>query len=335
MSILLIFSIETFRLGKFKNGKRIFDKPFIQIIPFLLVISFLLCWYVYAGHYNKMHNSGIFLQGILPAWRVESVKIRPILVSLYNELLTQYHNKFILHSVLLLFVTLLISYKKVNKLLLLLSISTFIAVISYIVLFYQVFDVHDYYLIDLLIFPVAVIITFIAFIKDNYFFILNSKRIKILSFVVILCSIYYCAINNRIKYRSNDVFVKASFIINKQQQDFFNWHHYNYQNTFESLETITPYLRSLGIQRTDRVISVPDESINISLYLMDQKGVTDYSNLVSDEGKIQNLINAGTKYLIINDMSILERRNYISLFTKHEIGKFNNVYIFDLSKFKK
>ncbi|HNW97940.1 MAG TPA: glycosyltransferase family 39 protein [Bacteroidales bacterium] len=335
ISILIVFSIEFFRLGKFKKDKKIFDKPYIQIIPFLLVIGFLLLWYSYASHYNKLHHSGIFLQGILPIWGVEGAKIKPIFVSLYNELLPQFHNKFILHLIFLFFIALLISFKNVNKFLLLITICTFVAVISYIILFFQVFDVHDYYLIDLLIFPIAVLITFISFIKDNYLYLLNSKKIKVISLVVIGCSIYYCAINNRIKYKPNDNFVKTSFIVDKQQQDFYNWVAFNYKNTFQALETITPYLRSLGIQRTDKVISIPDESINISLYLMDQKGITDYSNLVSSKEKVQKIINSGIKYLIINDTNILQTRTYLSTYTKNEVGKYKNIYIYDLNEFNK
>ena len=40
-----------------------------------------------------------------------------------------------------------------------------------------------------------------------------------------------------------------------------------HEKIYKDLEDITPYLRSLGIERTDKVISLPDGSFNISLYL--------------------------------------------------------------------
>ena len=337
ISILIAFSIEFFRLGLFQKDKKIFNKPYIQVIPFFLVIGILFSWYSYASHYNKLHISGIFLQGILPIWGEESSTIKPAFVSLYNELIPQFHNKIIFHLSLLLFIALLLSFKKVNKLLMLITICTFVALVCYIILFFQVFGHgHDYYLIDLLIFPIAVFVTFLSFMKDNYPQFFNSKTLKIIISIVLANSIYYCAIYNRIKYDSNDKFVKTSFIIDKEQQGYFNWIHSNYTNTMEALETITPYLRSLGIQRTDKVISIPDQSINISLYLMDQKGFTDFGyNIINDEEKkIKKCISMGAKYLIINDRNILKGKNQLSLYTKKEIGEYGNISIFDLRDLK-
>ncbi|MFH0866703.1 MAG: glycosyltransferase family 39 protein [Bacteroidota bacterium] len=326
-----LFFLELFKITKFSKEKNIFHKPFLQIVPFLLTIFILFAWYSFANHYSNKNNPGVFLQGILPLWKAESSTIKPIFVSLYNELLPQFLNKFTFHLILLLFITILASYKKVNKLLLLITISSFVATLLYIILFFQVFDVHDYYLTDLLIFPLAVTVTFLTFLKDNYLQILNSKTFKIIISFFLVSNIYYCAVNTRIKYNPTDTLVKKSFIIDQKHLDLWNWIHWNYSNTFEACETVTPYLRSLGIQRSDKVISIPDQSTNITLYLMDQKGFTDFGyGGLDGEDRIKKFISLGAKYLIINDRSLLDK-DYLKPYLEKKIGEYKNILIYNLS----
>jgi hypothetical protein len=99
---------------------------------------------------------------------------------------------------------------------------------------------------------------------------------------------------------------------------------------FQALETITPYLRSLGIERTDKVISIPDISFNITLYLMDQKGWTDYGDVnLNRSEKIAKKIKSGAEYLIINDSTIYKKDN-IQPYIKNKIGSYKNIDIYDL-----
>jgi len=100
----------------------------------------------------------------------------------------------------------------------------------------------------------------------------------------------------------------------------------------EALETITPYLRSLGIKRNDLVISIPDHSINNSLILMDQKGFTDYG-YVPTKGKpkerIEEFKAIGAKYLIVNDEKAVEDSEFLP-YLENKIGEYKNVQIYRL-----
>ena len=92
---------------------------------------------------------------------------------------------------------------------------------------------------------------------------------------------------------------------------------------------ITPYLRSLGIEREDKVYCTPDQSINISLYLMDQKGFTDFfRNGVSFTEKIELFKLHELKYVIVGDTSKLDVKP-ISLGLK-EIGEYNGAQIYSV-----
>ena len=112
----------------------------------------------------------------------------------------------------------------------------------------------------------------------------------------------------RSKYDLKDTFVKHSFLINEEDRKFYNYFHDDYKRRFEALETITPYLRELGKEREDMVISIPDGSPNISLYMMNQKGVSGYGAAhVKDAERIWYYVERGMDYLIINDPWILNK----------------------------
>ena len=92
---------------------------------------------------------------------------------------------------------------------------------------------------------------------------------------------------------------------------------------------ITPYLRNLGIERGDRVYYTPDPSMNISLYLMDQLGNTDFSLRGSRKERIEHLKEKGLKYLMIGDEKILKKASLKDYTSKDKkIGEFNGVHIF-------
>ncbi len=124
--------------------------------------------------------------------------------------------------------------------------------------------------------------------------------------------------------------VKHSIIVEKSDIDYWKWYHWHYTTTYKALESITPYLRSLNIEREDPVISIPDQSPNITLYLMDQRGYTNFG-YIEYQGKerIEHFISLGAKYLIINDVSFLEK-DYLKSFQGKRIGVYENVQIFDL-----
>jgi hypothetical protein len=316
----------------FINDGRPFFKRVLNVLPFLIVIFIIISWYKYAILYNKNNLSGIFLQGIFPIWELDNDTIKNLWMTLYIELIPAYFNKKALIIELIIFISIFIFYKKINKFLFFLNILVFTGAILYILLWFQAFDVHDYYLTNLLIFIPVPVISILDFLKREHYSIFNNKIIKSFSVLVLIFLIYYTAVTNRMKYDTNDLLVRNNYIINQSKIEKYNWFHYEYSKRMKALETITPYLRTLGIKRTDKVFCIPDNSINISLYLMDQKGFTDYGyyELPFDQ-KIEFYKKLGVKYLIIIDPE-LEKEEYIQPYIKNKIGNYENADIFDLRK---
>ena len=185
----------------------------------------------------------------------------------------------------------------------------------YLLLWFFAIRNHDYYVINLLILPIFIFITFIVYLKQYHSKIFKSVYLKIIFLLFLTYNISYCStqINDRYRGGWKDNWGKAKHL--------------------EAFQTITPYLRSLGIQRSDKVVSIPDYSFNISLYLMDQKGWTSFGDDNNDSTMIAQKIQLRAKYLFISDAG-LYKKEYIKLFVKNKIGKHKNVDIYDIRTFK-
>jgi hypothetical protein len=104
------------------------------------------------------------------------------------------------------------------------------------------------------------------------------------------------------------------------------WQNKEYMEKIRPFEEITPYLESIGITKDDRVLSLSDNSINVTLYLMNHKGWTNYG-IESDSVKIREKIGHGAKYLFIYDEKTLDEPG-IQPFLNEQIGEYKNIRIF-------
>ena len=173
-SLLAVIPIH-FYLMFFKKDNKV---KMLSFIPFVLTFSILPLWYIYAIQYNKENIGGVFLQGILPIWDLNSEQIASILKSFFPNLLNLYFNIYALGILFVLYVYSIFNFSKTNKFLFFYSIFIIIGVIGYFILFFQVFDVHDYYMVNILVLiPAIVLSSFDLFIKNNFKFI-NSKLFK-------------------------------------------------------------------------------------------------------------------------------------------------------------
>jgi hypothetical protein len=79
------------------------------------------------------------------------------------------------------------------------------------------------------------------------------------------------------------------------------------------------------------VVSIPDPSFNISLYLMDQKGFTETEqSLLQNENKLADYKSNNAKYIILSDSSMTN----LPAFSKIEIQKigiYQNITIYKIN----
>ena len=328
--LLILFVIDRLKLLNANKDKHIFNNPVIQYISFIAVIIIIFGWYKFASNYNSKNVDGLFLQTISPIWSSDFGRINFILNCVFTFMLPQLFNNFLLQLVLFLFLILIIYNKRVNKILLIITVCSFMGCTAYFLLFYEHFEIHEYYQIDLLIFPLSVIVSFLHFLKTNYLDFFNNKRNKYIFAVFLFLSVIYCASYVRLKYDASDIFARYAFYIDYRTKAKFENELADIHNRFEPCETVTPYLRSLGIKRTDKVIVMGDFSPNISLYLMDQKGFSNGSmEETADNFKLQTFKKLNTKFLILLDSSWLEK-DFVKPYLNYKMGKFKTILIFDL-----
>jgi hypothetical protein len=186
-------------------------------------------------------------------------------------------------------------------------ILTALGVAAYFMAFFRVFDVHDYYLITIFCLPILLFIAISDIIEKKQWMVKKTYQFTIGTFIIILFgyAAYKSAYEQNYRYFGKDY--------NTFNKDYYD---------------VEPYLRSIGIKRDDLVVSVPDQSPNVTLYLMNQIGFTECYN--TESFNINHFVyGEGAKYLIIADSSYLHNPLY-QPFCKAEnkIGEYKSISIY-------
>ena len=302
-----------------------------HFIPMAGVILAFIIWVLWAREYNHQNISGMFELGIRPIWDVDLGAGLYLGTQLFTQLSPSFFNHTAIAIILALFTWVIIKFRNTDRYLTSLTIIIFIGVVTYMLIFFQGFTVHDYYLTNLLVFIPLVLINFLNYLKQNRISLFYSKAFRGLAIVALLLLIYNTMVIQRMKYDLGDTFVKHTIIVDENTKRFWGYHHEEYERKYKALTSVTPYLRELGIKRTDPVLSLPDGSPNITLYMMDQKGRSGYG-LYRPDGthKIDEFIESGIQYLIINDPGYLNNE-FIKPYIHNKIGEYENIQIFKLS----
>lgn len=316
-SLLGILLTEWIGITKFNNEKKLFRKPttFFVIISSILLI--VIAWIFYANNFNIKHDSTYFSTTIFPIWDLDTEGRRAVVENVKNVWLRQYFHTSVLIGIALCAIYIIVLIKKGNKLLNLVLLFILVEVVFYVLLQFFTFRDHDYYMIDVFILPVLIIVTAFESLSRNYPNVLKSLIGKIIFALVLLFNIYYAGQQIRERYKPP-------------------------KNNYECIKdfySVTPYLHQLGITENDTVISIPDGS-HVSLYLMNVKGWTEYNDSKFNRGEkiyynqseqgIQQSINKGASYLIVNGKKELYLKPYLQPFCKHLLGKYNQILVFDL-----
>jgi hypothetical protein len=316
-AIIGIFFLEYFNLISFNEDRKIFQKPFWKIITFCTICLIIGSWITYAHIYNQKHDCYYFSTTTFPIWKLNGSQILYEFGSIRKVWLPEYFHSSVIIFISLCFIYIIVYFKKLNKIFLYSILIILAEFIVFIVLQFWTFENHDYYVIDMYILPVLIIISAFSILKKYHNKIFSSIFLKTAFMIFLLFNVYYAheKLNARYKGWMNDY------------------------PEFKDIYTITPYLRSLGISAKDTVISIPDYS-NATLYLMNQKGWTEYVDARFNIGKpirynidsagIQSSINKGAKYLILNGYDNLYTKPYLQSYCKNLVGHFNNVLIFNL-----
>lgn len=330
-AILGIYILEAIFKIKFKKDTKIFTSFIKQIVPFFIVIALVGWWYHYAGSYNRLHNEGIFLVGILPVWQYSTQEILLGLKTLWSGMMVdQFFNIETLFLILIFLILQLYSIKKTNYFLFSITIFLLIELVIYISLWFgALFGRHDYYLTNLLIFVVFAFISFFMFLKEHYKNIYYSKWLKVAMSLILCYNVYLTSAKTAVKYFKSAQNYPRCY--SSEEAEFIGDIKYYSSDHKEPLQKLSKVFDSLGIKPTDKVISIPDASFDISLYFIDRKGWTDFDSPQPRTAQwFLDKIKKGAKYLIISDSYVFNDTAIIP-FTRNLIYKNKEVYIYNIT----
>jgi hypothetical protein len=304
-----VFILESLGVWRSEISK-IFPSGLKAWLVFSVVFSLIIIWYLYAYDYNRRHTGSIFLVGILPAWNMDKNQLANAFQSLWNQIRTDY---FLFETQLVWAAMLLYScifYRKGSRKLQIFTLVMLAGVLGYVVLFFQAVSGHDYYVLNMLVAAPVIILCFLKTFQRQYKHIYYSFIFRIILVIFLIHNIDFATRRLHDRYNIN------------------GWQNENYIKNVRVFEEISPYLETIGVARDDKVISLSDNSINITLYLMNRKGWTNYG-ISGDCAKIREKIGLGAKFIIVYNQQTFENPA-IQEFLYNEIGVYKTVHIYKL-----
>jgi len=303
-----VFVFEWLGFFPMNRDHQIFKNKLVFIVPAIILMAFIYLWISYAQAYNHTWNSGVFLLGILPIWDMSGEQIIEVL----DHVFSRWINGYFFWPTQIFFILALIStwifWKKAEKSLLLLSGLMTIGFVSFIVLFFGALKNHDYYVIDLLILSVFIMLTFFTLLLRN------RKRLAIIDLTIIKVIAVVLLIVN-MSNTTREIHRRYSAVRNIQKNEMYGY------------LDIEPFLDSLGIDASKKVISASDRTINISLYLMNRKGWCRYGTNMEDSAAVADRIKRGAEYLLYHKEIDFEKNSHWTHFIKEELGVHENVTV--------
>ena len=288
---------------RFFKQKKI-DYKIVFLFSGLFVI--LIVWNLYVIHYNKINNSEYYLTNIKPIWNANSNEFDEVFSFILNYWTYKYYYPSTIHVFIITVFISLFFYKKINKFHFIFILFSFIGVISYFVLFFKQFRDHDYYFMEFVpFFLIVFIATYNAIIESVPVKI--AITISIVLLVITVLSINYAKLN--IQRRYDKPFEQVSYLA-------------------KELENIESKIDSIGIPKYAKILVIPDNTMNGSLYYLNRFGYT-----VGDTAS-QNLVAFYKKsdYILITDSSVLQ--NIKSKFgLKKSILKYRGVGLYKIKPY--
>jgi hypothetical protein len=295
-----------------KEEKRIFNFKWKHFIPFLFVVISVVAWYLYVEHYNNLHHGHFSFHGIWPVWKMTSEQYLRIIDALDKIYFKELFLPFTQYITFAIWLFLLVTIKRLKPVLRYFFLVLTAGFVMQLLLWFQVLEGHDYYTINLLATFVAVWAILFYQIRNWKYF--SNPVFYLLGFVFFSWNVFTCQERIHVRYNSwmNDMYVKQ----------------------FAPLKEIEPYFEQIGIGTEDKVISLPDFTINGSLYFMNRKGYTEFGSDFNNLETFYTRIEQGAKYMVVNDTTILNKE-IIKPFIIKKIGEFKNIWIFDLQGIRK
>lgn len=319
ITIIIIFFLEKINLVEFKKKGKIFKNGWANLPLFLSVFGFIATWIFWVKHYNELHSCTIFITKTRPIWSLMEPAILETWLWVSTVAAPDYYHRITRYVVFgSVFFLLLFLRKKQPKLLYVFNLFIFLGMVGTFLVFYRQFFVHEYYAIELMVFPASVFITSFYLLKNEFPELGNHLFTKIIIGTFIIFNLYNA--QQLVKSKNEN-----SFIFNK-----------NYELTVDKKMEARAFLKNIGIEYPQNVISIPDISPNYTLNYFNLKGWNEYAipEQPFTPWTFHQFRKMGAEYLIVTDEKYLDHE-HLKEFIQHPLGSFeNSIFVFDLRPLK-
>lgn len=328
-AIALAYWLIRLLFGSVESKKELFSIRIVigVLLPF---IPWSL-WYIHGGYYNYIHPNKYFLIGIAPIWIVPESQWSELLFLFRKDILPIVFNPFVLILLGLILISFFIIRIKsfFNEVYLQMLIPV-LMLFCYLILFFQVFGEHDYYLINMLPVLIISIGLGIKMILDHFPLFFNYKAVQISMVLIIVILTHETAVFNRARIEMKG-WGFDSMVLTKERRDYFAWNSWHDRLLYQDLEGIKEQtLDSIGLTQDQKVLCLGDETINRSLFLLNRLGYTSFRQEMGEIDQfIDNNKEKGLHYLIIIDWDKLPKEK-LAPYLKNKVYEKGSASIYKL-----
>jgi hypothetical protein len=328
--LLLFFSLaDILKLTNLFKTEKLFEKKLGPLLAIVLSVVSIVAWYRFALAYNNNNSNLIFLLTVLPIWEMDEAQLIYNLKMLFNNLFPLFLNKPMFFLVIMVVLFVISKFGRLNSFLkysFLLSGTFFV---FYVLFFFQVFGVHDYYLSNLMIFPAITFLCFASLVHESNLISVNLSFVRLFVICVVLFNSFHAAALYRLRTVKDDKMTYWFPFVSEDEGKLAKYLFWDYGRAIERIENLRPELRKHGIKREDFVLSIPDQSFDISLYFMDQKGYTISRDHLMNDTTVADRFLPRVRYVVLSDTTLKQQTAFKRiagrlevLFTKGDVEVF-------------
>ncbi len=330
VALLLAWLAERIFPEKSKSSGRLFDHPGPSLAMLLLSAMSVAGWYIYSLHYNELHGGGFSNQFAQPLWSLDADVAERAWE--FGKLIMPGQ---IFHwSVwVLLAGSLVVIAAHASRLppaLLALNGSLVVGAIAFMLLWFVALDNHDYYFILPSIAVVLPIATAIRTLQSSPGSSAWTHRAVLPAAALLMVNVFYARENMEFRTRGEREPDRRGWMFHHSKAELDHWDITRYWH-LNDLLTIEHYARSIGIERSDTVVVMPDHTVCAGLYLSGQRG---WQNLgtkgsLEDSASIAGTVINGARFLYVTDTALL-KRPYLRSFLSDPVGRYGATRIYRL-----
>ena len=282
---------------------------------FLIPLLMVGLWFLYTNWYNAQVKSDYFLSKARPIWNYDDNAIHKTWTRIINRWLAEYLNPKLLWILLSLIITNIVWWQKKYILHQLFYIFSVLGSFIFVILFYNMFEHHDYYIFPIL-FLLPLTIGFFIFKLINFInqkIVLNALGFIMLVFVFFGLNYTFSVLESR----------RKTPLINSKYM-FKNYMNKEY------------FLIKNKVKPNDLIIAFSDKSPSFALTLLKRKGWSGYqTQLHKNSNTIQTLIDKGASVLVINKNAQQNKTDSLIIdpFLNYPIDNINNIYLYNLKPY--